>query len=71
MHSREYKGFLTGKENGPRIPNGISRSRKSQLLGIQFSSIYSAPARDKIVFVRVFGVRWEKEVMTETEVAVR
>lgn len=71
MYSRECRGFFTGKGKGPRIPNRISRSRESQLLGIQFSSIYSAPARDKMVFVRVFGAQWEKEVMTETEVAVR
>lgn len=71
MHSREYKGFLRDKGNGPRVPNRISRGPKSQLLGIQFSSIYSAPARDEIVFVCVFGAQWENEVMTETEVAVR
>lgn len=56
---------------GLNSPNRTSSSPNSQLLGIQFSSIYSAPAIDRIVFRPVFGVQWEKEVIMETNATVR
>lgn len=49
---------LPGRQgNSPKVPN----SPISQLLGIPFSSVYSAPAVGGIVFVRVFGARWGED----------